>query len=380
MATIQDVHWYTLRISPKTVWSFVELVDENGLRGVGEATLGRREVAMKQALAQYREVVLGRAPHEADLAPSVERAATLPQLAVLSALDQALWDLAGRQASRPVAALLGLPLRERIPMYANVNRGIRERTPAGFSAQAARAVAAGFTAVKIAPFDEVTLRGDNASAIDVAALDAGLARIAAVRETIGPSARLMVDCHWRLNDIAARIVLKEMQPLCLHWLECPLPEEHANIPRIRRIRSQANDLGIKLAGCEEASRVGGFLPFLDAGAYDVMMPDAKYVGGLKEMLRVAERLASHGVSFSPHNPSGPVCHAASLHVCAVAPGFDRLELQFDETPLFNRLVDHGLPQGQAAEVAVPTGPGLGVSLSPSQVAVLHVEDPQWATA
>jgi len=118
--------------------------------------------------------------------------------------------------------------------------------------------------------------------------------------------------------------------------------------------------------------LAGFMPFLEVGAYDVLMPDVKYVGGMREMLGVAAVLERHGVAFSPHNPSGPVCHAASLHICAVASSRERLELQYAETPLFDRLVGDSLPRPRNGEVAVPNAPGLGVSLDPLLVRELSV--------
>ena len=120
--------------------------------------------------------------------------------------------------------------------------------------------------------------------------------------------------------------------------------------------------------------LAGFQPFLDAGASDAMMPDAKYVGGLKEMLRVGDALKARGVSFSPHNPSGPVCHAASLHVCAVSPAFTRLEVQYAETPLFDAIVGGVLPKAVGGAFALPSTPGMGVRLDPRLVAELATHD------
>jgi galactonate dehydratase len=368
---IEQIRWHALRVSPKTVWSFVEIVDANGRAGVGEATLGGREAEMAQALEAWRGSVIGSLPARFDLDALRAQAATRAQYAVVSALDQALHDLAARQKGVRVADVLGGARREQIAMYANVNRGIRERTPAGFAAQARAAVADGFTAIKIAPFDGVELYGRAAGAADHALVDAGLARIAAVREAIGPRADLLVDCHWRLNRDVAEAVLRATEPQRLHWLECPVPEKPEMIDTLRALRASANARGVRLAGCEELSLVSGFAPFLAGGCYDVMMPDVKYVGGVDEMLRVADALHAHGVAFSPHNPSGPVCHAASLHVCAAAPHFERLEMQYAETPLFDELVSHALPRAKGGVIDVPASLGLGVQLDPAVVARLE---------
>ena len=367
---IVELRWHPLRVSPKTVWSFVELVDAAGQVGTGEATLGGHEDAMRDAFARYGRAFVGCAASAIDLAPQRAAAASLAEFAVLSAIDQALWDLVAQARGCSVAALLGAPLRDRVPAYANVNRGIASRTPEGFARQARRAVADGFPAVKIAPFDEVQLNGDDRCSVDARSIDAGVARIAAVRDAIGPDVRLMVDCHWRLNRAGAEIVLGATEPYRLHWLECPVPETAGMLATIRRLRELANARGVRLAGCEQMSMRAGFRPFLDAGAYDVMMPDAKYVGGLREMLDVAHAFERAGVAFSPHNPSGPVCHAASLQVCAVAPGLDRLELQYAETPLFDDLVGRVLPRPVDGAIDVPKTTGLGVRLDAEVVARL----------
>ncbi|HVO90590.1 MAG TPA: mandelate racemase/muconate lactonizing enzyme family protein [Casimicrobiaceae bacterium] len=360
---IERIRWHQLRVSAKTVWSFVELINAEGYVGVGEATLGQHEPQMRAALASFENAVIGRAAEDVDLALQSASARSLPEFAVVSALDQAAWDLIAQARGIGVAAALGAMQRERVPAYANINRGMTSRTPQGFAAQARCAVADGFRAIKIAPFDEVELRGRTDAKPDAWHIDAGLARIGAVREAIGADVELMVDCHWRLNRDAAEAVLKEASPHNLYWLECPVPETQEMLATLAHLRDLANGIGVRLAGCEQMSLASGFAPFLRAGAYDVMMPDAKYVGGLREMLRVAQSFAAHGVAFSPHNPSGPVCHAVSLHVCAVVPALDRLEMQYAETSLFDELVDDVLPRAVHGEIEVPVGPGLGLRLN-----------------
>lgn len=370
---IERVQWHQLRVSPRTVWSFVELVDSDGRTGVGEATLGQREGEMRAALDHLQKAVTGALPEELEMSGLQARARSRAEFAVVSALDQAAWDLVAQSGGTSVAQALGPVLRERIAVYANINRGIVTRTPEGFAAQARAAAADGFGAIKIAPFDEVVLYGATKSDPTDWNLDAGLERIVAVREAIGPHVELMVDCHWRLNQAAAEAVLRATEALQLHWLECPVPEKPEFLETISRLRRLANDRGVRLAGCEEMSLVAGFAPFLDAECYDVMMPDVKYVGGIREMLRVADVLRSRGVAFSPHNPSGPVCHAASLQVCAVAPTFQRLEMQYAETPLFDALVQHSLPRAKGGEIALPPGTGLGVRLDARLTRTLAAE-------
>ena len=329
---------------------------------------------MRDALGRFQAAVIGRAPSDADLDPLRAVARSLPEFAVVSALDQAVWDLAAQQRGVSLSSALGEVCSEKIPVYANINRGIASRTEEGFAAQARRAVADGFIAIKIAPFDGVDLYGDSRRVADSRLFDAALARIVAVREAIGPGVALMVDCHWRLHRAAAEKVLQATASHDLHWLECPVPETPEMHETLRHVRRLANAQGVRLAGCEEMSLCSGFAPFLEAQTYDVMMPDVKYVGGLREMLKVGDALRRNGVEFSPHSPSGPVCHAASLHICAVAPGLHRLEIQYAETPLFDELVGGMLSRPVNGEIEAPREVGLGVRLDRALIRELEDKD------
>ncbi len=249
------------------------------------------------------------------------------------------------------------------PAYANINRRTLDRSPTGFAASVRDAVAAGYTAFKIAPFDDLSAAMPDAEANPL--IEAGIARTAAVREAIGPDARLMVDCHWRFNEASARHCIDGLAGLNLHWFECPIAESVETLDALKRLRAHANAAGMRLTGLEMEIRREGFRPFLEAGAYDVMMPDAKYAGGPAEMLRIAEEFGRFGVEFSPHNPSGPICHAQSLHIALAAPTLDALELQFDETPLFDALVGKALPEAKGGAFAASDAgsPGIGAAFS-----------------
>ena len=169
----------------------------------------------------------------------------------------------------------------------------------------------------------------------------------------------MVDCHWRLDVAETETLIVEGEGLGLYWIECPIAEVPENLGTLRQLRGLANARGIRLAGNELGIGLRGFEPYLDAGAYDAMMPDAKYVGGLAQMMALAERFAAAGVAFSPHNPTGPICHAASLQVCGAAGVVDRLEVQFDETAWFGALVGGGVPSMVGGGECGAGGGGVG---------------------
>jgi len=360
-----------VRVTHKTVWSFVRLLAANGRVGEGEATLAGREDALLAAVDRIVPLALAEADtHSPSAFADRHPPDTIQDAGVVSAIDQALWSLHAQENGQSLAQTLGVR-RDRIPVYANINRRTEDRSPEGFAASVEEAIEAGHAAFKVAPFDEVSpevcAQGEG-----VTAMQTGLARVAAVRDAVGPQARLMVDCHWRFDEATARTLNEAAARLGVHWIETPLAESEANIPALVRLRRQCNVLGIHQAGLETSVRWETLRPFCEAGAYDVVMPDMKYIGGIREMERTAAECEALGVQVSPHNPSGPICHAASLQVSASLRAFDMLELQFDESPLFDSLVGAPFADISDGHAELPPGPGLGVGLADAVLA-RHVD-------
>lgn len=372
---ISHIRLYDVGVSPRTRWLFIEIGTTSGITGLGEASLQGREIAVKEAADRFAPSLLGLA---AKPVARRMRDETLAEAAFISAVDQALHDIAAKRESKRLVDYLGLAQRERIPLYANINRRTIDRSPAGFAASARLALESGFTAFKLAPFDEVDEAARHAGRI-VEAMQPGLDRVAVVARVIGEF-DLMVDCHWRFDEISARVLIDEGRALGVRWVECPVPEALEAIPVIRRLREFANDAGMRLAGCEELIGLEHNRPFAEARAYDVMMPDVKYAGGVGEVIRLAGLLEQCSVACSPHNPSGPVAHAASLHVSAAMAHFDRLEVPFEESDLFWRLVGDSLPRFKDGHSALPEAPGLGITLDRDVLASTSRRADDWSLA
>lgn len=351
--------WQThrVKVSAKTTWLFVSVRLSSGCVGWGEGTLDGSMDAVEQRVAMLAGELMERPAGSGLLDPG----SGMVEAAAISALRQALADAKAREQAISLAGFIGAEQRHAVELYANVNRRTVDRTPAGFAEGALAAAAEGFDAIKIAPFDEI--RPDLAGRDGWAALDAGLSRIAAVRDALGPDRLLMVDCHWRFEAGLAFELVEACKGMSLHWIECPLPEIPENDPILTKLRAAAHRHGVLLAGGENVIGADGADRFIDAGCYDVIMPDVKYVGGPQTMMRMAERLQRAGVRFSPHNPSGPIAHAASLEVCAAVPETGLLECQFDESPLFRDIVDdlQGLPRGATVHL-YERRVGIGVTL------------------
>ncbi len=359
--TISQFEVSCLQITPKTSWIFVSLRTQGEITGIGEATLNSQDAEVVAAGETHQGLVLGADANSPDTLFQTLPFSTLPEAAFSSAVMQAIWDIAGRKTGKPTSAVLGDPLRTKIPVYANINRRTLDRTPEGFANSASDAISAGFTAIKIAPFDGLDPEKSKIETIKF--IDEGVARVDAVRRAIGSDARLMLDCHWRFNEMSAQQATAELAQFAPYWIECPIDETVDNIPTLLKLRSTANSHGIRLAGCETMIKCEGFKPYLVAGAYDVMMPDIQYAGGPCEMLRIAELFELFSVEFSPHNPTGPIAHAAVLQICANVSKDVFLETQFDESPLFYELASRAIEPISNGWALVPQTPGIGVELN-----------------
>ena len=357
-----------VRATARTVWLFVRVRTDAGLTGLGEAsdafgfanTTKEDAARMESALRGFFELVKGQSPLEVGAyrqrAESMAAKGGLVTATACSAIEQALWDLAGKALDVPTHALFGGRVRDTLPVYANINRATTVRTPAGFAETAKAAVRDGFRAVKGAPFDGFPPAGSSPAAIE-AALENGIACVAAMREAVGPDVEVMVDCHSFFDVAMAERVARRLEPLNLAWYEEPVaPERIEETREIRRRIKQPMAAGEILYG------VAGFAPLSRDRTVNVIMPDVKHCGGLLELTRIAAAAEQDGVLVAPHNPSGPVSTAATVQVCSVLRNFRLLEFQWGEVGWRSDVVapveffDRGT-------LHVPSRPGFGIDLN-----------------
>ena len=150
---ITKLETFVVKVSARGNWIFVRLGTDQGLTGLGEASHGmgfqraQGEERMEALLGEYFEMVRGESPFDVQQyrqrGRAKARAGKLPSATAFSAIEQALWDLCGKAAGIPACDLLGGRLRPDLLVYANINRATNDRTPAGFAANAAKAVEQG---------------------------------------------------------------------------------------------------------------------------------------------------------------------------------------------------------------------------------------------
>lgn len=263
---------------------------------------------------------------------------TGPVVYALSGFDIALWDLAGKAAGRPLAALLGGAKRSSLAAYASLMRyGDAELV----SRNAREALRRGFGAVKLHEIEPDLVR--------------------AARESVGPAVKLMMDtnCPWTVGD--ALEIAAAVRPYDLYWFEEPVfpPEDHA---ALTKLRSRA---GIRIAAGENATSVKNFEQMFNAGAVDFAQPSVTKIDGVGALVEVARLARSRDVALAPHSPYfGP----GLLATVQIAAALD------DECLVEYSFADLGAsPLGDAiavvdGRIAVPNGPGLGRDPDPAVIA------------
>jgi len=278
------------------------------------------------------------------------------QLEALSAVDIALWDLAGKLLEVPVSTLLGGPFRTELPVYASGVPGQsieeRVRNALGF-------VAEGVTAVKAS-----IGRGD---------IDTDLAGIAALAEALSGKADLLVDAHGAYTADTAIYVGRRLQELGIYWLEDPLPPEDVD-----GYVQLAAALEMAIASGETECTRWQFEERLRRRAVDVILPDVCRAGGISEGRKIATVASLHNTRWAAHVSMGSSLHvAAAAHLAAASANFLIFEFSSSPNPIGDALLEAPL-RPVCGMLRVPDGPGLGVTFDPHKLHAHLIAAPQAA--
>jgi galactonate dehydratase len=347
-----------VHINHRGDWVFVLLHTNDGLTGLGEASHSGDDALLVYLCGQLEKKLVGENPLRIEAIWNNLRKENGGRVynTVLSGIEQALWDLMGKHLDVPIRTLFGGEVRDSLRLYANINRHITNRSAEGFVNAAVKAVEDGFTAIKIAPFDEVA--GPSRSRTGSSATwRKGVERVKAVRSAIGRDIELAVDCHGRMDVSEAKAAAAELAECDLLWYEEPVSRSS-----VEGLRSITEDVPMATAACECLFSLEEFRPFLTRRIVDVIMPDVKHDGGLLETKHIARAARMNEALIAPHNPAGPVSTAAAAQVMSTVSNFSILEYAWGEVDWRADLID---PPERIKDgyLLLPDGPGLGHHLS-----------------
>lgn len=349
-------------------WTLIKVYTDAGITGIGEATNWPGSPIVLEACRHVRDLLIGEDASRIDYIWTklyrdlnwIGQAG--PVLSAISAVDIALWDIAGKRAGMPVYELLGGAYRKKIPLYANYWFLAKSGDAGDYAEQACAMAAQGFTACKFDPFAHVhylygTDISDNLSLTETQK-QLAIERLKLVQEALGSKFPIAVETHAMLNgptaiEMAHRIADAGIN--CMWYEEPAGPEFPDAIAEIKR--------RIRLPVCVGERLHSRFmcLPILERRAADILMPDITRCGGISEMRKIASLCETFNVPVAPHNPNGPVSTIASAHVMAALPNSFMQEFMLTDVPWRDTVLSTPLPVRNGF-FELGDAPGLGFDL------------------
>jgi galactonate dehydratase len=352
-------------------WIFVKvLTDQPGLFGWGEATLEWHTRAVVGAIQDLEPLLIGEDPTRIEYLWQVMfrqhfwHGNGIVRGTAISGIDIALWDILGKVHGVPCHKLWGGPVRDYVRLYSHLGGGKMEDFYVSASSETKRfaelakgAVEEGFTAFKsMAVPETTTLEG-------LEPIRYAEACVKAMRDAVGDSIDIMVDCHARPSPRMGMLFAKALEPYGLYWLEEPCwPETMEDVALIQRAVKTPIATGERLIG------VSAFRDLLERRAASVVQPDVTHCGGLSEARRIAALVDAYRLSLAPHNPQGPVSTAASLELGFATPCYLICESVHGDVPWRNDVVSEGFTVERKGRIVRPnTRPGLGIAINEDEV-------------
>ncbi len=327
---------------------------DEGLTGIGEASLAGRGRGVVGILDHFAELLVGRDPARiehiwGELTRGTFWSNGQVVMSAVAGIDLALWDLKGKLLGVPVYDLLGGPTRDRVRVYRHL---------AGDSAEALvedalRLREQGFTALRfgsLAAFDHEGLtRWDPQRSIVET-----IAATEALRDAVGDGVDLLLDAHTMFSPAEAAYLGHALEPYRLFFFEDPIRPLTPH--SLRHVRDKVN---LPIATGEQLAHKWEFQPLIEGELVDYLRIDLVHAGGITEAKKILAMGEAHGQRSALHHASSPVNAAACLHVDLAVPNFG-IQEWMELEPLYELFPN--APRARDGYAEVPTGPGLGLEL------------------
>lgn len=364
ITAVETIHYrkgVTVHFGPiQYLWVLIHT--DTGLVGLGESYPhpAAEKAVIHESLAP---MLIGRDPREIDrlwadmlLAVSYSGWAGA-EMRAISAVDIALWDLAGKAFNLPIYQLLGGASRPAIRVYNTCYDRVNFLTEPVRLAE--ELLNSGVKAMKIWPFDPIA-KETGGQYITPELMRRGLAPIRAIRERFGDAIDVAMEFHGYWNLPSAIAIAKALEPYQPLWLEEMLPQDNLNA-----YRQLADATSLPLCVSERLMTRWGFRELFSNHAARIIMPDLCWCGGFSEARKIATLAETHYLPIAPHNCGGPVLHFASAHLAANATNLYILEtVRQHYLSEYSGLLTKSLVPQQGL-LPLPDGPGLGVELDPA---------------
>ncbi len=352
-------------------WIFVKvLTDQDGLFGWGEATLEWHTRAVVGAIEDLAQLVVGEDPTRPEhlwqmmFRQHFWHGSGIVRATAIAGIDIALWDILGKVAGLPLSKLFGGPVRDYVRTYCHLGGGkmedFYETSPEEakrFGDLARQAVDDGFTAFKsMAVPPTMPIEG-------LKPIRAAEATVKAMRDAVGESIDIMVDCHARPSPAMGMKFAQALEPYGLYFLEEPCwPESVDGLAAINAA------VATPIATGERVTNLADFRDLFQARACEICQLDLTHCGGFTEARRVAALAEAHRIALAPHNPQGPVSTAASLEFGFSQPSYIICETVHADVPWRQDVVAEGFTVEKEGRIVRPNAkPGLGITINEAEV-------------
>lgn len=363
----------------------VRLMTDEGIEGIGEVSLayGAGSIAAIGMLKQLGErFLLGADPMRIeDMWNRLFRGTFWGQgggpviYGAMSGIDAALWDIKGKFFGVPAYELLGGKVNDKLRVYANgwyINMDPQNRhaydSPEEYAEGAQRVVADGFDALKFDPF--MCLDGSSSRmpgrVLPKHMVDLAYARVAAVREAVGPDIDILVEVHGNLGTTSAIEIGRRLEDLRPFFFEEPV--DAMNVDAMLKV---SQNVKIPIAAGERLYTRYGFRQYIEKQVLDILQPDMGLAGGLTEIKKIASYAETYDMHMQPHNCAGPISTAMAVQLDTCITNFI-IQEWFPYQPVgIYELVEEAMEPQTKDSYFVPTDkPGLGVTLNHERVAPL----------
>jgi len=350
-------------------WVFAKVeTDVPGLYGWGEASLEWKTRSLVGTIEDMKQMVIGEDPRNIEhiyqkmYRQSFWRMGVIGMSAI-SAIEQALWDIAGKDLGVPVYRLLGGKVRDKVRMYTHLGGGNMKAVYETFEVEplielAQQCVENGYTAIKVVfvPYSE-PLEGP-------ATVKRFANMFGKLREAMGDEIDIMVDFHGRTYPGMAIQYINAIEEYRPFFCEEPVPPE--NVPALLEVRQSTK---VPIATGERLVTRHQFREVFEQRACHVIQPDLCHCGGLLEAKKIAAAAEVYQMGVAPHNPLGPVANAAALHFALSTPNFLIQEDMLTDVPWRWDVVKSNLQTKDGYWLPCET-PGLGIEVD-EQAAAKH---------
>ena len=351
----------------------LKIETDDGYYGWGESGLSGRELAVKGAIDHYRPLLVGRDPRQIgaiwqELYRSQYFEGGRVLTAAQSAIDIALHDLVARSLGVPVYQLLGGKQREVVPCFAT---SAMPPGP-GLIDEVKRLIDLGWPCIRtFIGYPGGSPDGNDGVFEPRKSIAYTAEHLVDLRAAVGRSAVLGTDYHHRLSVGETASFCQSMPAGTLDFLEEPIRDETpAAYEALQRLTPTPMAIG------EEFSSKWQFLPYIERGLTSYARLDLCNVGGFTEAMKVVGMCEAHYIELMPHNPLGPICTAATLHLAAATPLFGWMEERSPDGMLFDDELFPVQPKLEGAVHRVSDEPGLGVEFN-EEAAATQAEFRAW---